>query len=221
MTRCHFDLADEALAALIVGLEGQHADAEGVSETLARLEAQDRTRSAAPALAARREPACCHLPAALTSARQVDRTLGEALGALAPLLHWQRIPDHVPHPPGPFMEDYAFAKIFGPRGVYPGADFMLGLFIIGPGQFYPAHQHAAPELYWLLSGPTEWQFSDNGPWITKQAGDLRWNRPHEPHAMRTSKAVFFALWAWTRDIDGDYSIVGAEGPSPLNQRAPR
>ena len=164
------------------------------------------------------DPACRHLTAGLASARQVDSALAEALAALAPLLHWQRIPEHVPHPPDPFMDDYAFAKIFGPQGIYPGEDFMMGLFIIGPRQFYPTHLHQAPELYWLFSGPTDWRFGEEAPWETKPPGALHWNRPYHPHAMRTGDVPFFALWAWTRDIDGDYRIVGAEGAVPLNRQ---
>lgn len=117
------------------------------------------------------------------------------------------------------MEDYAYAQIIGPSGTYPGNDFMLGLFIIGPGQFYPDHQHAAPEFYWLFSGPSEWRFSIDGPWVRKGAGEAQWNRPFDSHAMRTSDVPLFALWAWTKDIDGDFGIHGAEGRAPLNQPA--
>ena len=211
-----FDTADRALDTIAAGLDGLHRDAEGVGETLERLGEQARPRGVPPT--PQQDAACRHLTAGLASAQAVDRALAEALAALAPLLHWQRIPEHVPHPPDPFMDDYAFAKIFGPQGVYPGEDFMMGLFIIGPQQFYPTHLHQAPELYWLFSSPTEWRFGEDAPWETKPPGALHWNRPYHSHAMRTGDVPFFALWAWTRDIDGDYHIVGAEGAVPLNRQ---
>ena len=114
------------------------------------------------------------------------------------------------------MDDYAYAKIVGPGGVYPGEDFMLGLFIIGPHQFYPDHLHDAPEFYWLFTGPSDWRFAPEQPWTAKPAGALQWNPSHLSHAMRTGEVALFSLWAWTRDIAGDFTIVGAEGKAPLN-----
>ena len=96
---------------------------------------------------------------------------------------------------------------------------MLGLFIIGPGQLCPEHLHAAPEFYWLFSGPTEWRFSIDGPWTQKKAGELQWNKPKGVHAMRTLDVPLFAVWAWTQDIDGDFRILGADGTTPFNQPA--
>ncbi len=214
-----FDLTDRTLAALAAGLEKIHAGEDGVAETLARLSAQDCTQRRESKVSAKRDPACRYPAAGLDATRHVDKNVSAAIGDLVPLLHWQRIPEHVSRPPGSFMDDYAFTKIIGPNGVYPGDDFMLGLFIIGPGQFYPDHLHAAPEFYWLFSGPTEWRFSVDGPWIQKNAGELQWNKSFDAHAMRTLDVPLFAVWAWIQDIDGDFSILGADGKSPFNQPA--
>ncbi len=216
MTASLFDLADQALDAVIAGLEARHAEAEGVAETLACLKRQERPHSGVPGFSPRQDPACRHLDAGLAAARQVDPDLGAALEAIAPLLDWHRIPPHVPRPPEPFMDDYAYTKIVGPGGVYPGDDFMLGLFIIGPHQFYPDHLHDAPEFYWLFSGPSNWRFAVDAPWNVKLAGALQWNQAHLSHAMQTGEVALFSLWAWTRDIAGDFTIVGAEGKAPLN-----
>ncbi len=209
MTTSLFDLTDRTLAALVAGLEKRHAGEDGVAETLSRLNAQDCTQRHEPTVATKRDLACRHLAAGLAATWHIDKDISTAIGDLAQSLHWQRIPEHVPRPGGSFMDDYAFANLIGPGGVYPGDDFMLGLFIIGPGQIYPDHLHAAPELYWLFSGPTEWRFSVDGPWIQKKAGELHWNNSSESHAIRTLAAPLFAAWAWTRDIDGDFSILGA------------
>ncbi len=216
MTISIFDQTDRTLATLVVGLEKKYAGEDGLAETLERLNAQDCTQHREPQVPARRDPACRHLAAGLASTSHVDKNLSAAIGDLAPLLHWQRIPEHVPRPPGDFMDDYAFTQIIGPNGVYPGDDFMIGLFIIGPGQLYPEHHHAAPEFYWLLSGPTEWRFSVDGPWIQKKAGESQWNEPQDVHAMRTLDVPLFSVWAWTQDIDGDFHILGANGATSLN-----
>ncbi len=217
MTAALFDLTDRTLTALVAALETNHSGENGVAETLTRLNAQDCTQRGEPMVPARRDPACRYLAAGLDAARQADEKVGAAIADLIPLLHWARIPEHVSRPPGRFMDDYAFAKLIGPNGVYPGHDFMMGLFIIGPGQLYPDHLHAAPEFYWLFSGPTEWRFSIDGPWVEKKPGELQWNKPFGSHAMRTSDVPLFAVWAWTQDIDGDFRIIGGEGATPFNQ----
>ncbi|MGI9463402.1 MAG: dimethylsulfonioproprionate lyase family protein, partial [Aestuariivirgaceae bacterium] len=124
MTATLFDLADRTLAALIAGLERKHAGEDGVAPTLARWKTQDSARRHAPEVAAKRDPACRHLAAGLAATWHIDKNLCTAIGDLAPLLQWQRIPEHVPRPPGGFMDDYAFTRIIGPGGVYPGDDFM-------------------------------------------------------------------------------------------------
>ncbi len=215
MKPCIFELADDAVATLAAGLERKHFGEDGVAETLTRLAAQDRRQRHAPSQRATHDPACQHLPLAFAATRELDKDLGDALDALAPHLRWERIPERVPRPTGPFMDDYAYAQIIGPTGIYPGDDFMLGLFVIGPGQFYPDHLHQAPELYWLFTGPTQWRFSVLGPWVRKEAGQVQWNRSHESHAMRTEEVPLFAMWAWTRDIHGDFRIAGSDGAAPL------
>jgi len=219
MTTSLFDLADKTLTAVAAVLERNYAGQDGVAETLVRLNAQYFTHVRESMAPAKRDPACRYLPAGLAATWHVDKNLSVAIGDLAPLLHWQRIPEHVSRPPGDFMDDYAYAQIIGPSGIYPGEDFMLGLFIIGPGQFYPDHRHAAPELYWLLSGPTQWRFSVDGPWTQKRAGELQWNKPQQVHAMRTSDVPLFAVWAWTQDVDGNFHILGSDGATPINQPA--
>jgi len=205
------DLTDKTLDALVKALERKHAGESGVVETLTRLNKQDFSQYCKPKVLAKRDPACRHLAAGLAAAWHIDKNLSTAIGNLTPLLHWQRIPEHVPWPPGSFMDDYTFAQIIGPNGVYPGDDFMLGLFVIGPRQFYPDHFHAAPEFYW--------RFSAGGPWIVKKAAELQWHKSYDSHAIRTSNVPLFSLWVWTRDIDGDFSILGADGKSPFNQPA--
>ena len=217
MTFSVFDLTDKTLDALITGLDIKHTGKEGVSETLIRLAAQNRTHRSEPMASANSDPACRHLETGLALTKQVDKKLCAAITDLAPLLHWKWIGKHVPKPPTGLMTDYAFCQIIGPSGIYPGNDFMMGLFIIGPRQYYPEHQHTAPELYWLFSGPTQWRFRVDGDWIHKEAGELQWNKPHAIHGICTTDVPLFALWAWTNDIDGDFEILGSGGKAKFNE----
>ncbi|MDH3377494.1 MAG: dimethylsulfoniopropionate lyase, partial [Gammaproteobacteria bacterium] len=209
-----FDLTDRTLTALVAGLEKRHAGEDGVAETLARLNAQDYTQRGKPKAPAKRDPACRHLAAGIAATWHVDKNLSAAIGDLAPLLHWQRVPEQVPRPPQGFMDDYAYTQIIGPSGVYPGDDFMFGLFIIGPRQIYPEHSHASPELYWLFTGPTAWRLPVDGPWTQKRAGELQWIKPQQVHAIRTLDVPLLATWTWTEDIDGDFCILGADRSTP-------
>ena len=64
-------------------------------------------------------------------------------------------------PPG-YFDDWAFTQMIGPDGLFTGDDLMLGMFAMGPNLFYPRHNHAAPELYYQLTGDHKWQVGD-GP----------------------------------------------------------
>ena len=185
---------------------------------LTRLKEQDFTHRREPMAFAKDDPACKYLKSSLVATDHVDRELSLAIGELAPFLHWKRIGEHVSRPPQGIMNDYTFSQIIGPDGVYPGDDFMMGLFIIGPEQYYPEHLHAAPEFYWLFSGPTEWRFSTDGTWTQKEAGELQWIKPFITHGIRTLDVPLFSLWAWTNDIDGDYEFLGGKGKSQFNER---
>ena len=56
MTKSLFDLTDRTLAALVAGLERNHAGEDGVTETLTRVNAQDYTQRGGPMVPAKRDP---------------------------------------------------------------------------------------------------------------------------------------------------------------------
>jgi len=99
-----------------------------------------------------------------------------------------------------------FVQLVGPEGPLVADEIRLGLYLQSPHCFYPPHNHAAEELYYLLSGIVEWQKDDDG-FSTLSAPELIHHRPWQRHAMRTLAEPFLALWVWTGDIrDSTYNI---------------
>lgn len=198
-----------AINAIVRRLERSHASEPGVAETVARINQQNYSLSRTRLQVPRRQPACRHLANAIARAWRVDKWVSGTLGDIMPLLRWQCIPRErkIAVPPD-FMTDYAYAQIVGPEGIFSGKDFSMGLFIVGPEQNYPEHEHLAPELYWLLSGPTAWSFDNSGQWSEVREGTVIWNEPHKVHATRTMEIPMLAFWCWIRDINGPYTLLG-------------
>jgi hypothetical protein len=88
--------------------------------------------------------------------------------------------------------------LIGPSGPFAGDDFLLGLFLLGPGLNYPDHCHAAPELYWVLTEGSEWRRGE-GAFKPCPADQTIWHAPWVSHATRVGKGPLLALYAWTRD----------------------
>jgi hypothetical protein len=206
--------ADQALSALADGLRRvesvDNGVGEGRAEVLRRLAEQDLSQAAFRPPESARLPACRHLPATVGAAIMVDSALAAALAGMEDELNWRHTEgysDAAMGQPG-FMDNYAHAEIIGPHGCFAGDDFRLGFLLLGPGLDYRDHAHPAPELYWLLTGPSHWSRDGNGL-ATRQAGELIWHRPNEVHATRTHDQPLLALWAWTRDAGEAAKLVEA------------
>jgi hypothetical protein len=203
--------AVSALAAALRRTEGvEQGLGEGRAEVLRRLAEQDLSRTAFRPPEPARIPACRHLPETVGAAIMVDAALAAALAGMEDELHWRRsegYSDAVMGQPG-FMDNYGYAEIIGPHGCLAGDDFRLGFLLLGPGLHYRDHAHPAPELYWLLTGPSDWRRGDD-TFVTRQPGEMIWHRPHEVHAVRTHDQPLLALWVWTRDTAEPARLVEA------------
>jgi mannose-6-phosphate isomerase-like protein (cupin superfamily) len=141
-------------------------------------------------------PASRHLAGALASdgpAPDLRRLLHDA----AALLRWSY--SYPPRANGPDLAtDIAFAELIGPRGWAGSHAIRVGLTLIGPATYYPAHAHPAVELYAVLSGTADWTARGEvtarppGAWILHESGT--------PHAMRTRAAPLLAVYSWTGDL---------------------
>ena len=99
------------------------------------------------------------------------------------------------------------SELIGPNGcVFRDDDFSLGLFMLAPKTFYRDHDHAAPELYYNLTGPCGWRF-DKGHWQDFAAGSLVWNPQGLAHAMRTYAQPFLSVYSWTSHVNSLCRVV--------------
>jgi mannose-6-phosphate isomerase-like protein (cupin superfamily) len=204
-----FGAAAQAVAALADALDRGAGEEEGRLEVLRRLAEQDLTQEAFQAPHSCRAAACRHLPETVGAAIMVDSALAAAIAGLEDELHWRQTSgysDAAMGQPG-FMDNYAHAEIIGPHGCFAGDDFRLGLLLLGPGMHYREHYHPAPELYWLLTGPSDWKRGAGG-FVTREAGDMIWHRPLVVHATRTLERPLLALWVWTGEVNETVKLVG-------------
>ncbi len=98
-----------------------------------------------------------------------------------------------------YFDDWAFTQVIGPDGLFSADDLMLGMFAMGPNLFYPKHNHAAPELYYQLTGTHKWQLGD-GPWTARGSPVMIWHDAYEVHATETLDEPFLSIWMWTEDV---------------------
>ena len=110
-----------------------------------------------------------------------------------------------------FLERYAVAVVFGPDRFgltcpYASDRATAGVTLQAPATHYPAHAHAAVEIYFILAGNVDWQQGD-GQWARKGPGDFILHRPHEPHAMRTGDEPLLAFFAWVSDLMSDVYLT--------------
>jgi hypothetical protein len=201
------DAARAVITAIARGLAAR-LNAPGVNEVLARLEAQDLGPAAFTSPEARRLPACRHLPQAVGAALELDSNLAAHLAEVEDRLHWKQNPNYSDARMGQpgYMANYAYAELIGPSGFFAGEDFLLGLMVLGPHLHYLDHRHAAPELYWLLTGPSLWR-RGSGDFVQHPAGETTWHDPFVVHATRTGDEPLLAVWAWTRDVSQPAELV--------------
>ena len=175
------DLLAEALAALAPHLP------EGVRPPIGSHEAADPPE-------ARHLPVLANLPelAPLTSA--ATHNLAEAAIAVAPGLCWRQTYDGRNVAPT-FLARYGWAELLGPYGIFASDSARLGFLLLGKDTLYPAHAHAAEELYLVLAGTADWQKGQE-PWQPMPPGTAIHHTPHLPHAMRTSAEPMLAMYLW-------------------------
>ena len=126
----------------------------------------------------------------------VASDVAAAIAAVEQDLHWKQNPNYSDGVMGQrgYMDGYAYAEIVGPSGFFAGDDFLLGLLILGPGRVYLDHHHAAPELYWTLTGPSRVE-----------------ERPRRLDGARCRIAVLARSVRGACDGDGDDAAAGGLG----------
>ncbi len=206
------------LAAAASAIAGARRDGSGLPADLGAVSA---ALAAAPAervaVAPRAQPACRHLEAALA--------LGEAgpaaalVRALRPLvegLRWRHeydVDDALPA----FSRNLAYAEVAGPLGNVPSRTLRCGLVLMAPSTLYPAHAHAATELYHVLGGRARWQRGGE-PWAPRSPGAFILHPSGIAHAMATGAEPLLALYVWYGDMAGAVTFTeGALGGRALKR----
>jgi hypothetical protein len=180
---------------------------KGSAEVKARLAVQDLSPSAATEPEPRRLAACRHLPECVAASMFMAPDVAAALAEIDEFLHWKQNPNYSDQVMGDgYMDNYAYAELIGQSGFFAGEDFLMGLMLLGPRRLYPDHHHPAPELYWLLTGPSEWRRGES-EFLARRAGETIWHLPMVSHATKTLDSPLLAVWAWTRDVGQPAKLV--------------
>ena len=202
-----FENARWLIGAIARGLHAREAGAEGAAEVLGRLAEQklDSANFNAPDPA--RLPVLKDLPDCIGETMLLDADLAAALAAIADDLRWRQSSSYADKLLGEgFIDNYGWTEIIGPRGFFPGDDFLLGLLMLGPNRHYKDHYHPAPELNWPLTGPSDWKKGAGG-FETRNAGEPIWHPPLRVHATKTGDRPLLAVWSWTNDTATPAKLV--------------
>lgn len=134
-----------------------------------------------------------------------------ALQAVAPQLQWRQT--YGAEDFGvQFLQGYGWSEFVGLRGPVASDRIACGVLLLGPWVNYPAHAHAAEEVYLPISGVAEWQRGD---------ASFRpvpvWQAIHHPswmpHAMRVGAEPLAALYLWRGGDLAAKSVILAS-PAP-------
>ncbi len=99
-----------------------------------------------------------------------------------------------------FLERFATGECLGSSGRFMSERLIIGLFILGPETFYPAHAHAAEEFYLVVEGEAEFQNGASAEFMTKRKGDLVLHGSEVSHAIRTSSKALLAVYGWRGNL---------------------
>lgn len=94
-----------------------------------------------------------------------------------------------------FLAGYGWSEFIGLRGPVASERIACGVLLLAPGTVYPAHAHAAAEVYLPISGVAEWRRGDAG-FGRVAVGQAVHHPSWMPHAMRVGAEPLAALYLW-------------------------
>ena len=123
-------------------------------------------------------------------------------------LHWAENADN--NGPDVFKAQLAFVELLGPTGMVLSSDCRVGLLLICRDNYYPAHRHAAEELYFVVDGTAQWSSERSEP-TYRPPGSFIHHQSWETHTMVTHDEPLLAVWCWTGDVSfSSYEMVSDE-----------
>lgn len=122
--------------------------------------------------------------------------------AAAMLNAWDHIPwGNNPVSVGPKQAIFAVSSLLGDNAAIYAPDHRLGFFYQSPHSYYGLHDHLADETYTILAGAAHWTAGDTTLW--RRPGDMIHHPSMTPHAFRTGREGFVAMWRWSGDVSTD------------------
>lgn len=94
-----------------------------------------------------------------------------------------------------FLDNFGWFELAGPEGHFHTTQARITVGYWGPDLFYPRHQHAAEELYTIVSG-TALFHADGDPDVTLGAEGVKLHHSDQPHALTTSHSPVLTLVFW-------------------------
>lgn len=155
---------------------------------------QDLSQTEMPRLVTARLPA-------LLDAMPVS-PLAEVVRPLARGLGWYQIFD-ASHADPALAGGMMAGQIIGGRGILHCQDLYLGLFLLAPHITYPLHQHAALEIYHVLTGEIYIRHGREKLSMQLRAGEHSITPPHQVHELRTGGEACLIAYVWTGDLTGE------------------
>ena len=109
-----------------------------------------------------------------------------------------------------FLQGYGWSEFIGLRGPVASEQIACGVLVLAPGILYPAHAHAAEEVYLPIAGVAEWQCGA-GPFRPVPVGQAVHHASWMPHAMRVGAEPLAALYLWRGgDLAAKSVILGRQ-----------
>ena len=128
--------------------------------------------------------------------------LADLLHPLADRLDWYQIFEHG-YAPASLSNGMMAGQVIGGRGLLQSRDHYFGLFLVAPHVTYPLHQHAALEIYCVLSGEIFIRHGREKAAMHITAGGHSVTPPYQVHELRTGEAACLMAYAWTGDLVGE------------------
>jgi quercetin dioxygenase-like cupin family protein len=190
--------------------------------SIAELYARDALTAHAGRVLAEADPtALTNAPAQAIAATRYAARIGPAevaipiseilttFSALAGQFVWHQNPHYVAAPPSPdFLDNYGYVEFAGPGRAIDVNDVRVGVLLLGPRTVYPAHLHAAEEVYHVISGRARW-WRLGQEWRFEQPGAAIHHPPHLPHATACGDEPLLALYCWIGDIQAAARLMNS------------
>jgi hypothetical protein len=144
-------------------------------------------------------PGLAFMPSALNlSEKHDDFGIIKALRPIINRLNWSKFYEEDDWN-RKFINRCANGACVGPLGIIKSNELILDVFLLGPHTLYPAHGHAAVEIYYILGGSPYFQVYES-PWEEKLPGSFSLHQSNVVHATKTKDEPMLSVIVWRGDL---------------------